>query len=419
MLRTVLKLISLSASLVVLAPLAGLGWALTLLPRRAERTPGGRRTLVVTPFRPGEESGGARAVLELQHSLQGRGADVTVVALSDVAQRGGLSGVLSRWLSRALPLPPSCRAILLRGPDLTAALAATDIVVFEFFASALTLFMRRRPARHTVLRDHEVLLRKLAIERATATGLNALDLTLRIGICYLISLVVYAKADRIVALTDEDADSLRRSFPSHCARIVSIPVSFRMPALKPPGPLAPQVRDLVMVGNFFHGPNVDALRWFLSECAPHLDAGFALHIFGIDGPLDALDLSAVPLRVIRNGFVADLEAALPVAAIAVSPVVSGGGVRMKNLLFASLALPVVTTALGNEGIGLTDGREAIVTSDGREMARRINVLARTPVDAAAMGLSGRTFVATQFGAERTGNHLMAELFPDWIDGKSA
>ncbi len=411
MLRDLLKTASLAATVVVLTPLAAAGYLQRLWPLRPRDTPGSRRAVVVTPFRPGEESGGARAVLELEQDLRSRGTLLTVLSLRDAHLPWGLRGVISRWLSRPLPLPPTCREILLGGPALSASLASADVVVFEFFATALAVFLRRPLATRTVLRDHEVLLRKLAIDYRGSGGVDALQVALRWAACYLVSLVVYAKVHRIVALTQEDAQSIRAHFPWLAANVTTIPVSFRMPVRPTREAGTPQVRDLVMVGNFFHTPNVDALRWFLADCAPHLGAGFVLHVFGIDGPLDALDLSHTSIRVVRHGFVDALETALPTSAIAVSPVVSGGGVRMKNLLLASLALPVVTTPLGNEGIGFTDGVDAIVTADGREMAARIAALASA--GAAQMGDRGRTFVEAQFGAQEAGNRLMAEVFPEW------
>ena len=67
---------------------------------------------------------------------------------------------------------------------------------------------------------------------------------------------------------------------------------FDEPARPPLPPAPPPLRDLVMVANFFHRPNVDALEWFLAECAPALDPGFTLHVCGQDGPLERARLAA-------------------------------------------------------------------------------------------------------------------------------
>ena len=83
---------------------------------------------------------------------------------------------------------------------------------------------------------------------------------------------------------------------------------------------------------------------------------------------------------------------------------------MKNLLLASMAHPVVTTPLGNEGIGFADGVHAVVAADAREMARRINVLADSADEMAEMGNRGRAFVSSTFGPERSVERLMAEIF---------
>ena len=183
-------------------------------------------------------------------------------------------------------------------------------------------------------------------------------------------------------------------------RTVYIPVPFRQEtAVKSDG--LPQVptRELLMVANFFHAPNVDAVRWFVRECAPHLESGFRLHLCGLDRPLDAVNLSGSPLEVVRHGFIDDLETVVPGAAIAVAPVVSGGGVRVKNLMLASQGKVVVTTPLGNEGIGFVNGRDAIISSSGVEMARRINEVSRSAVEIARLGRAARAFVERRFSPE--------------------
>ena len=392
-LRTLIKLAALAGTLLLHLPLAVWSW-------RARRPSPGPRgdVLVVSPFPPGQESGGARAVHDFVEMLRRRYTPVVFVTQRD-SRPSALQSRLGRLLLWPLPLTASCRPLVAGDPAIAAALARADAVVFEFFATAVTFYLRRPAAGLVILRDHEVLVRKLAMERDSAHGLERASRMLRLAICYLVSSAVYRQMDRIVTLTEEDRLGLLAWFPSAAAKTIVVPVPFQLPAERPIGPVTTPVRDLLMLGNFFHRPNVDALHWFLRECGPHLPAGFTLHVCGLDRPLDDEILPEGPVCVVRHGFVDDVEAAVPQAAIAVAPVISGGGVRMKNLLLASMGKAVVTTPLGNEGIGFQDGRDALVAATGVEMAVRLGALADDGAAIERLGRAGRAFVAANFSPE--------------------
>ena len=63
------------------------------------------------------------------------------------------------------------------------------------------------------------------------------------------------------------------------------------------------------------------------------------------------------------------------ARIAVAPIRMGAGVKNKTMEALQYGVPVVATAVGAEGMGLTDGLEIDVTDDPLEYARRIGALA--------------------------------------------
>ena len=406
-LRALLKLGLLLAVAALHVPLAL--WA-RLRPRRPARpsaTPGDHMVAVV-PFEPGDWSGGARAAKDfvalLRRRYTPRIAVVTAAARPNGWRRA--AGALLTW---PLSLPAQCRPLVLGEPRLEAELDGAETLVFEFFSTALLLYQHRPRAGRIVIRDHEVLVRKTDMERRATRGLESLGHAARLLTCYLVSQAVYRQADRIVTLTEEDRLALTAWFPFAAGKTTAIPVPFDEPA-RPPLPPAPApLRELVMVANFFHRPNVDALEWFLTECAPALDAGYTLHVCGQDAPLERARLP-IPagFTLLRHGFVEDIDVAARGARIAIAPVVSGGGVRMKNLLLASMGKAVVTTPLGNEGIGFVDGRDAVVCAAGREMAGRINVLAQSPDDAARLGANARALVEANFGPEPVLDRLHRE-----------
>ena len=410
-LRTLFHLAALLALLPLLAVHAAWSVVRAAVRRRARFAETGE-LYVVAPYPPGERSGGSTAIRGLLRALE-RGYRVRLVPLYELRPRGGaVRRRLADWVTHALPMPVHCRPFVLSPATVRARIDGPHPVVVEFLSGSLFLLLGRRPRNPLVLREHEPLCRRLGMEMRVARGLERALLALKAAIAWVVMLDVYATVDRVVALTPEDAAFVRRAFPFFARRITDIPVSVELPDLLPEieSDAAAGVCELLMVANFYHRPNVDALRWFLAECAPHLGPGWTLHLCGLDEPLAGAALPASEVEVVRHGFVEDVDAVFARVRIAVAPVVSGGGVRMKNLFLASRGRAIVTTPLGNEGIGFAPGVEAVVTADGREMAREILRLSADPAAAAAMGRRARERVRAGFGHDAVLARYRAEVF---------
>ncbi|HEX8692849.1 MAG TPA: glycosyltransferase family 4 protein [Longimicrobium sp.] len=407
--RSLLQAAALAALLPFLAlhGMVGVARAVFSGRRRVEDT--GELYLVV-PYPPGEKSGGSTAIKGLVETL-GRGWQLHLVPLYELKPSGGrVRGLLSDWLTFALPMPVHCRPFIVSPSTVRERIGGPHPVVVEFLSGSLFLVFGGRPRNALVLREHEPLCRRLAMETRAARGLGRAVPALKTAAAWLVMFGVYLKVDRVVALTPEDAAYVRRAFPWFARKITDIPVSFDLPEAAPGPASEGTAREMLFVGNFYHRPNVDALRWFLAECARHLDRSWTLHVCGLDEPLSGVVLPASPVQVVRHGFVVDVEDRFAHVRIAVAPVVSGGGVRMKNLFLASRGRAVVTTPLGNEGIGFVPGAEAVVTEDGREMAREIARLAADPDAAAVMGRRARERVRSGFGHDAVLARYRAEVF---------
>lgn len=363
---------------------------------RAEKADAGDALYVVVPYPPGEKSGGARAIQGLLRALED-GFRVEPIPLYAMDAGGGrVRGLLADWLTHALPMPVHCRAFALGGSAVRGRIADGRPVVVEFLSGALFLLFGARPGNRLLLREHEPLCRRLWSERRTARGAERLLRPLQALLAWLAMAAVYAKVDRVVALTPEDAAFIRRAFPFFARKVTDVPVSIDLPRFAARMEVREARRELLMLGNFHHRPNVDGLRWWLAEVAPRLGEGWTLHLCGLDAPLEDADLPASPVRVVRHGFVAEVGDAFAGVRIAIAPVISGGGVRMKNLELAALGKAIVTTPLGNEGIGFAAGRDALVAAGAEGMADAIRRLAADPAAAMRMGLRARAHVRARF-----------------------
>jgi glycosyltransferase involved in cell wall biosynthesis len=412
LIRTLSGLIALTAILAANLLMCVLSLAVFVLrggrpkvpPAGGESATGAIKLLLVAPFSPGNQSGGSKAVLDLANTLKPHFDLATHVVAKD-ARRGGMTRRLARALLRPLPIPEHCRDLMFGDASLAAAIAPVHTVLFEFQLTAVYLCFGRTHGKRIVVRDHEVLVRKLDMERRAARGLDAIAWWLRTMSCWLVTLAAYSRAHLIISLTEADRAAIASWFPFFAARTVSVPAPFEPPNLEA-RPARAGPRELLMVANFFHSPNRDGLRWFLHECAPRLDPGFTLHLCGIDGALTPEDLGSPHLTVMRHGFVARDEDVAALADIAVAPIISGGGVRIKNLFLGSLGKALATTPLGNEGIDLVDGVHAMISADGATMAAKLNAAARDPDYVARLGAAAAAHIRAQFRQEAVGTRLI-------------
>ena len=122
--------------------------------------------------------------------------------------------------------------------------------------------------------------------------------------------------------------------------------------------------DLVFVGGYRHPPNIDAVKYFVSDIMPvlrHRLPGIRFHIVGSRLPAELQTLAGADIVV--HGFVEDLNALFDKMRVFVAPLRYGAGVKGKIGTAMSAGLPVVATSPAVEGMDLTDGEHSLVADD--------------------------------------------------------
>ncbi len=179
-------------------------------------------------------------------------------------------------------------------------------------------------------------------------------------------------SDLVLTVSAVEEEILRRKCPE--VPVITIPHVHRSASRVPP---FESRSGLLFIGGFAHPPNADAVRWFADEILPHVHRrieGVEFNVVGSRLAADVLDLEREHVHL--TGFVDDVAPSFETSRVFVAPLRSGAGVKGKILQSLSFGVPVVTTTVGAEGLGLEDGRTALIADDPETFATAVAELYR-------------------------------------------
>ena len=199
----------------------------------------------------------------------------------------------------------------------------------------------------------------------------------------------------ILAASEKDAARARAIAPSAQVSVYPNAIPFT-PLPSCAGPGEPQV--VAFSGNLEYHPNLSAVRFFQSEVWPYLRRRFPDLVWRVIGknPQVVKNFTCGDPRIQVTGPVDDAVRELARAQVAVAPLLSGSGTRLKIIEAWAAGLPVVSTTLGAEGLPARDGESLLVADTGPGFAAAVARLLVSPGLRRKLGARGRTLVEQQF-----------------------
>lgn len=134
-------------------------------------------------------------------------------------------------------------------------------------------------------------------------------------------------------------------------------------------------RDLLFLGGFEHAPNVDSLLYFVDAIFSrirHKLPKVNLIVVGSDMPEKIRNLRRDGVNVV--GYVKDPKPYFDSCRVFVAPIRFGAGVKGKIGLSMAFGLPVVTSSIGAEGMGLEHNRDVLISDDPSQFADHVIAL---------------------------------------------
>jgi glycosyltransferase involved in cell wall biosynthesis len=191
-------------------------------------------------------------------------------------------------------------------------------------------------------------------------------------------------------------------------RVAVVPNGLPLPALAPEVKATAPV--VLMVGIYSYEPNGEGARHFIDAIWPLVKRGRpdAEAWFVGASPESIGDADRMPEGVRLLGFVDDIEAIYAQASVVICPILTGGGTRVKLIEAALRAKPIVSTTLGAEGLGFTDGREARLCDTPERFAQACLELMADTAQATAQGAAARSFAQQHYDRDRIAEALAAQ-----------
>ncbi len=172
----------------------------------------------------------------------------------------------------------------------------------------------------------------------------------------------------------------------------------------------PPGRDVLFVGGFTHPPNIDAAKVLASEIMPIVwksHPATRLLIVGNGPPSEITALSGP--RTVVTGFVPDLGPYYAQARVSVNALRYGAGLKGKIVASLAAGIPVVTTDIGNEGIGLIDGQSGMIGRTAPELAAAVVRVIEDDVLAERLRSAGHLVVEERFSRTLTTRAILETL----------
>lgn len=188
---------------------------------------------------------------------------------------------------------------------------------------------------------------------------------------------IQQRFDECIFISSNETTLFAQQLKTRAENLKVIGNGVDLAAFRPPEhPRQPGGTTLLFSGVMDYLPNENAMQWFVEYVWPRLTKvhpDMRLVIAGMNPSQAILDM-ATDDRITVTGYVDDMLACYHEASIFVAPFQIARGVQNKILQAFACGLPVVTTAVGAEGIDCVDGQHYLLAADPEQFIEQISKL---------------------------------------------
>jgi glycosyltransferase involved in cell wall biosynthesis len=207
--------------------------------------------------------------------------------------------------------------------------------------------------------------------------------------------------DCVIAVSAEDREQMRKEYSAKA--VFDVPTGVDTEFFRPNGRKKVDPHNIVFTGSMDWVPNEDAICYFTEQIMPRIKRSvpnLTLTVVGRNPYSSLIALSQRDPSVMVTGRVDDVRPYMERAAAYVVPIRIGGGTRLKIYEAMAMAMPIVSTTIGAEGLPVRDERELLLADTPADFAAAVVRLLTEQDFAQAMGSRAAAVVREQFGWER-------------------
>jgi len=243
-----------------------------------------------------------------------------------------------------------------------------------------------------------------------ATGLKRLYFALQAKRMLAYEGEVCRSVGKIVAVSEADADSMRRIYG--IARAYATPTGVDLDYFARPEASA-KLADLVFLGSMDWMPNIDGVAWFVREVLPLIRRrrpDCTLAIAGRRPSAEVTRLAESDKRIEVTGTIPDVRPWLFGSLVSIVPLRIGGGTRLKIYEAMAARAPVVSTAIGAEGLDVADGENIYIADSPQLFAERCVALLESSAERERLSAAAWNLVASKYSWDVAARSLERLLF---------
>ena len=208
----------------------------------------------------------------------------------------------------------------------------------------------------------------------------------------------FSSADMVLAVSDEDMERINAMAGIH-GKAVLVENGVDENYYKPGIAENVDPNSLVFVGSMDWLPNVDGVKWFVSEILPSIRLQCPqarLTIVGRNPNVNVTALHSPHQGIVVTGTVDDVRPYVRHAAVFVVPLRFGGGSRLKILEAFAMKKAVVSTRLGAEGIQCQCGHHLCIEDEPQSFAKACLSLMGDCAFRNYLGAAGYNFALSRY-----------------------
>lgn len=170
--------------------------------------------------------------------------------------------------------------------------------------------------------------------------------------------------------------------------------------------------QIIFTGTMDYYPNTQAVLYFARYCWPLLREQVPAAtwlIVGKNPPQEVQRLATTLPGVTVTGTVPDVRPYLMASTVAIAPIQTGSGTRLKILEALAAQTALVSTTIGCEGLAVVPDKHLLVADTPDAFVHAVVTLLRNPQQRNALASAGRALVETEYSWEWCGEQLVRIL----------